>query len=343
MEEKVLNQIAETFEAMGRRIQSIEKRLKNEPNKPQIEGAEEFFEALSTQKHANNMFRLKASSISTPSGSYPVRYVENQVYGTQAGFGWDLIQRRLNTEPLNDRFITVAMYNNTNPSPDASVVTESALKPTKQGSFTSATLEAKTIAVVAPVTNQQLRYFPNFMQFLERLLTIDVQYRLHQQILSDLGPYLVEFNEAAHSNTIQKANVYDLAGLMELTFYSQVAQFANAPEELIYVFPKQFIIPLKYSKDLMANYNYNVPLTTFVEEVLADRTTSTTGALINGALVTLMLSEEISVSWGFVNDQFAKNEQTIRVEIDYCVVPHATFVGVKESDVASAISTINKP
>jgi hypothetical protein len=343
MEEKIFNQIADTFELMGRRIQAIEKRLKAESPSFNVEGAEEFFEALSTQKHANNRFRIKASSISTPNTSYPVRYIENRVYGAQSGFGFDLIQRRLNTEPLNERFVTVPVYTNTNPSPDASVVAESATKPNKQGSFTATTFEAKTIAVVAPVTNQQLRYFPNFMQFLERLLTIDVQYRLHDQILTDLGPYLVEFNEAAHSGTVPQANVYDLAGLMELTYYTSVAQFSNSPDDMIFVFPKQYIIPLKYSKNLIANYNYNVPLTTFVEETIADRTTSTTGHLLNGALVTLMLSEEISVSWGFVNDQFAKNEQTIRVELDYCVVPHSTFVGVKESNVATALSTINKP
>jgi HK97 family phage major capsid protein len=228
----------------------------------------------------------------------------------------DLIPQDETTQPA------ILYYEETSNSDNAGTTLEGGLKPEATLGLTLRTQPVVKIAVILPLTDEQLMDVPQVRGYIDNRLTLMVKRREDFQLLTGSGvaPNLMGFHNKAGIGSIARAANEDNpdAVLRAITDVNSIAGFANATG--IILNPLQWL-SIRLLRNLQGDYIWGHPATQGAATlwglpVVATASETAGKGLVGDFQMFSHISRRIGIriDVGFINDDFQRDIQRIRLE-----------------------------
>jgi HK97 family phage major capsid protein len=247
----------------------------------------------------------------------------------------------------------------------AAPVAESGTKPESAISWIERTMAFQYIADSIPVTRQAWRRLGFVRGEIDTLLRLNVAMKIDEQLLTGSGvapnlkglltsaPDLVTADLVTQTGTVPAANLYDLIAALKVYITNGSAGTGKQSKYL----PQALLVPpglaLQAMRTKGSDQHYATPHFVSpdgrnvdgIEIIVVPGMAANTALLGDFRYAKVYEEEAYTVEMGFINDQFIKNQWTIRAEQALAqvirTVDEDAFVEVP--DVAAAIAAITTP
>lgn len=372
-----IKKMSEAVEKQGLVLREIQMRGENEKKKDILETITEKSEAVKAlaglangDSTKNVRLRINADKTVVERASATVSSLGVRLPGmgqlaTRALVMESVIpQVKLSAQDVADSNGVIRYMDVTAETRNAAEVAEKGTKPESAIAWQEYTASLQTIADTIPVTKQAYRNLSFVAGEIERLLKRNHALRKDQQLYSGDGnaPNIKGLYTYASAATLaslpgygatEGANIYDLISSLK-TYVSNKSDGTGAQSKYMPNFCLMNPVDTYKQKVLKAtDGHYLLPPFVSADGMTVDGVrvietpVVTAGTLLLGDanFATTYIEEDVVIEMGWINDQFVKNQWTVRAEQVLCNLVRNADVGgfVKITDIDAAIAALLKP